>query len=484
MKLSMSMLSWYLREHEPICHIEDDDLSIEGLRFVLDDADTMLPQYLYFCNAETFFSSRQYAGAYLAVNRHSTMLFLNSDYNTLLNKVLSAFEFFTNLEGRLLDAAAAHAPLKTFLDIMEPVLENPFLIANLDSSYRLTTDYTGHRVDPVWAKTCDQNMKNHPSLYVPYYDIHGNRIAELSETPRLVRNVYAGGDPVMMLYLKKNGETVGSIAILQEYPQLTAQNLQLAPILARYCVLAEEFTSASGRIQSGSSLFRNLLEGEEIGPENMERIQAMLSPAPWRLLQFRLTQRTDHLARNALMRNLQSFPDLSFPMMEGDVCCALISETRLQNRQKATEQAFPLNGVTISSSMPFSDLTTLPLRKQQAQFVWEQTGKESGLHLCEQFSCDYLLRTFRSIEATKNLLHPALEILRKYDAENQTMLRQTLSVFLHHERNQLFSARAMHIHPNTMRYRLQRITELTGLTLEDPEELKYLRLSDWLEPMP
>lgn len=481
MKLSMSMLSWYLREHAPVCHIEDDDLSIEGLRFVLDDADHMQPQYLYFCNAETFFSSRQYSGSYLAVNRHSTMLFMDSDYNTLLNKILSAFEFFTNLEGRLLEAASANAPLKTFLDIMEPVLENPFLIANLDSSYRLTTDYTGHRVDPLWSKTCDRNMNNHPSLYIPYFDIHGNRILELSEEPRLVRNVYDGGDPVLMLYLKKNGENVGSIAILQEHSELTAQNLQLAPILARYCIFAEEFTAASGQIQSGSSLFRNLLEGQEIGRDNMERILRLLPPAPWRLLQFRLTQRTDQLAKNALMRNLQSLEDLFFPTIEEAVCCALISESNLQHRQKSLSQPFPIHGVTISASMPFSDLSTLPLRKHQAQFVWEQSDKEAGLHLCEQFACDYLLRTFRSITSTKNLLHPALETLRKYDNENQTELRQTLSVFLHHERNQLFSARAMHIHPNTMRYRLQRITELTGLTLEDPEELKYLRLSHWLD---
>lgn len=481
MKLSMSMLSWYLREHTPVCHIEDDDLSIEGLRFVLDDADSMLPQYLYFCNAETFFSSRQYAGSYLAVNRHSTMLFVNSDYNTLLNRILSAFEFFTNLEGRLLEAASAGAPLKTFLEIMEPVLENPFLIANLDSSYRLTTDYTGHRVDPLWGKTRSGNMRNHPSLYVPYYDVDGNRIEELSDDPLLVKNVYEGGDPVMMLYLKKNGENVGSIAILQEHPELTAQNLQLAPILARYCIFAEEFTSASGRIQSGSSLFRNLLEGQQIGAENTERMLFLLPPAPWRLLQFRLTQRTDQLAKNALMRNLQSMKDLFFPTIDGNVCSALISEGDLQHRQKALSQAFPIHGVTVSASMPFSDLTTLPLRMNQAQFVWEQADQEAGLHLCEQFSCDYLLRTFRSMESTRNLLHPALEILRKYDAENQTELRQTLSVFLHHERNQLFSARAMHIHPNTMRYRLQRITELTGLTLEDPEELKYLRLSHWLE---
>ena len=32
-----------------------------------------------------------------------------------------------------------------------------------------------------------------------------------------------------------------------------------------------------------------------------------------------------------------------------------------------------------------------------------------------------------------------------------------------------------------MRYRLNRIREVAGLTLEDMEELKYLRLSDWLE---
>ena len=43
------------------------------------------------------------------------------------------------------------------------------------------------------------------------------------------------------------------------------------------------------------------------------------------------------------------------------------------------------------------------------------------------------------------------------------------------------AARALFIHPNTMRYRLNRIREVAGLTLEDMEELKYLRLSDWLE---
>ena len=78
---------------------------------------------------------------------------------------------------------------------------------------------------------------------------------------------------------------------------------------------------------------------------------------------------------------------------------------------------------------------------------------------------------------TAALLHPALEILENYDRENHGELRSTLSVYLTKERNQLLASEALYIHPNTMRYRLSRIRELTGLTLEDPEELKYLEIN-------
>ena len=120
-------------------------------------------------------------------------------------------------------------------------------------------------------------------------------------------------------------------------------------------------------------------------------------------------------------------------------------------------------------------------RLQQARFALDQARDSRGLFLCEDYACEYLLRTFRALDSTAPLLHPALESLERYDEENQTELRATLSVYLRHERNQLEAARALFIHPNTMRYRLSRIREVAGLTLEDMEELKYLRLSDWLE---
>ena len=111
----------------------------------------------------------------------------------------------------------------------------------------------------------------------------------------------------------------------------------------------------------------------------------------------------------------------------------------------------------------------------------KQAQDVQGIHLCEDYACDYLLGTFRQLKTTATLLHPALETLERYDDENQTELRETLHVYLQQEQNQLNAAQLLQVHPNTLRYRLSRIREIANLTLEDPQELKYLRLSDWLQ---
>lgn len=117
---------------------------------------------------------------------------------------------------------------------------------------------------------------------------------------------------------------------------------------------------------------------------------------------------------------------------------------------------------------------------RQAHFALDMAGKKAGIYRCEDFAFGYLREMFRAQELTLPLLHPALKILERYDRENHTQLRGTLSVYLKKERNLLGAAQALHIHRNTLKYRLGRIRTLTGLSLSDEEELAYLRLSDWL----
>ena len=70
----------------------------------------------------------------------------------------------------------------------------------------------------------------------------------------------------------------------------------------------------------------------------------------------------------------------------------------------------------------------------------------------------------------------AVAVLLDYDAKRRTALLDTLEEFLARRRSVADTARALFIHPNTLRQRLARIERLTGLTL-DAEDLLALELA-------
>jgi PucR family transcriptional regulator, purine catabolism regulatory protein len=60
--------------------------------------------------------------------------------------------------------------------------------------------------------------------------------------------------------------------------------------------------------------------------------------------------------------------------------------------------------------------------------------------------------------------------LIRYDASHKLGLVRTLSVFLNERESLKQAARRLHVHTNTVSYRLQRIEQLTPLNLADPED--------------
>lgn len=60
--------------------------------------------------------------------------------------------------------------------------------------------------------------------------------------------------------------------------------------------------------------------------------------------------------------------------------------------------------------------------------------------------------------------------LIRYDATHKLGLVRTLSVFLGQRESLKQTARRLHVHANTVSYRLQRIEQLTPLDLANPED--------------
>lgn len=59
--------------------------------------------------------------------------------------------------------------------------------------------------------------------------------------------------------------------------------------------------------------------------------------------------------------------------------------------------------------------------------------------------------------------------LRAYDAQHHTALTETLAAWLSTFGDVIAASAAVHVHPNTFRYRLKRLAVVAGLDLNDPE---------------
>jgi GAF domain-containing protein len=111
-----------------------------------------------------------------------------------------------------------------------------------------------------------------------------------------------------------------------------------------------------------------------------------------------------------------------------------------------------------------------------AQIAGALMGGEGGmLAYSELGAYRYLVRM--PLEQAPNDAHyRAVQRLHEYDRERRTQLVDTLERYLRDRRSITTTARALYVHPNTLRQRLGRIEELSGLALDD-EDLLSLELA-------
>jgi DNA-binding PucR family transcriptional regulator len=77
------------------------------------------------------------------------------------------------------------------------------------------------------------------------------------------------------------------------------------------------------------------------------------------------------------------------------------------------------------------------------------------------------LRQLGGLEAVKGQLDRVLAAIRGYDAKTGSELDATLRAYVEHGGSIAQTAEALFLHRNSVLYRIQRIEELSGITLRD-----------------
>ncbi|MGH3694908.1 MAG: PucR family transcriptional regulator [Pseudonocardiaceae bacterium] len=88
----------------------------------------------------------------------------------------------------------------------------------------------------------------------------------------------------------------------------------------------------------------------------------------------------------------------------------------------------------------------------------------------EELGIYRLLCTIGDMRQLMGFARDVLGPLLDYDTEHRTELVRTLAVYLHHHGSHKQSARMLHLHTNTVAYRVARIETITGLDLGDPDD--------------
>ena len=129
-------------------------------------------------------------------------------------------------------------------------------------------------------------------------------------------------------------------------------------------------------------------------------------------------------------------------------------------------------GATCGISEPVDSPELLPQGVRQAEQAIDlglRLGRTGQPVRYDQLGIYRLLCTIGDMQHLMGFARDVLGPLLDYDTEHRTELVHTLSVYLHQPGSHKQSARILHLHTNTVAYRIARIETITGLDLSDPD---------------
>lgn len=118
-----------------------------------------------------------------------------------------------------------------------------------------------------------------------------------------------------------------------------------------------------------------------------------------------------------------------------------------------------------------ADAAALPASRQEADesLALHATRPGAPLMVYDESWDQILLHRLRVVaNSGRTPARAPVVDLRRHDAEFRTNYIETLQTWLEHNRDTTSAATSLAVHPNTIRYRLRKISELTNLNLDSP----------------
>lgn len=401
----------------------------------------------------------------------------NIDIDTVLNSILDCFEYYNDLDARLRDLVAAGADLDAVLDEAGCTLGSFFIVA--DATYYIHG--SGGDASQLGDFEMTGSILSNRSMPLSAI-MHVNRQQGIRTRGRETYEVDVGPLGVCALATNLfNGSRHDGwlVSVAAEGPftrgDMHIQDGISAIILQWMRVHAEEELR-----MDRAAVLADLLES---GPEGREVADVRLASIGWErddpkciyaIRQHDPSKNPSHVIGRFLER---IDPTLVVTESEGGtvlfVNLLLVDEVQLES---AMAPLLATCGCVAGKSMRFADTGEASMRLRAAREAAERATLRNPIRGFDEVKLDYALSVLRA-DGAADVRHDALGLLAAYDEQHAANLVETLRTYLSCACSATAAAEALFVHRSTLLYRLERIAEIGGVDLTDPDVRFHLELS-------
>lgn len=384
--------------------------------------------------------------------------------------LMDALSAWSDWDARL-QASAAESTLQDLVDIAFALFDEPIFITDARDRITALTAHPRGSVNEEWDYILAHGTMPAGRLVGIYRDQLFRSAGSRDGAPFIFNPPGMQHRGINMRFLDPEGGDWQGIAVIIEHKSaITIGRLHLSERFFLAIKKSLRLHPAAAAAQAEAALLGELLAGSAVSVERAHLLQARLFPDARQFLIAALKPDGARPAQHAMPMIERAFPGARCIKKEpGLVALFPFCPEAPAKLQAIAAQA----DAHIGLSRPFSDWARLAEYGSQAHTALE-TGTDRVNELSARSVNALCAKILSNQLSGLALAHPALSILADYDARHGSALLTTLQAYLLHERNLIQTAKALYIHRNSLVYRVRRITELTGLDLDDPDQRLYL----------
>lgn len=410
------------------------------------------------------------------------------DASEAFNRLLFIYEKYDEYDARMLQALSDPLPLQKVLDLLCDIIGNPAYIA--DRNFRaLAMD---QNPDLPFYSINWKRIREHG--YLPYHVVssilHNDEWKDLdtSTAPRYMRTKEFS-TAFLMMNLRAGHKVQWRLFVCELLKKITPADQDLVACLSGSLLqcLTSDWKYRPLQENTYEPFLREVAAGTLTSVQSVEE---QLQPLRWNIdgsycvLEMALDKYDGYL-REVLDKELKKLADALLFLYDNRLLAVMYLP-----EAKAYEALHPqlirlfdslrLNGALSGCFYGFHHLSAYvsqTKRLLQLKETYASAGEPSGLSVYADYFMKDLYQQLQASLSPKTLFPWELQLLLAYDETHRSSLCETLWQFLQSHQNLVRTAREMHIHRNTLVYRLEKIRQLAGDFLDDPQKCTWLLIS-------